>query len=104
MSRPTVQIVFDLLLITALVYISGGIGGPMYFLYIFPIIAAGLVLSGRAGLPGGLPGGHLFGVLADGMYYGLIPYFGPDQCASRRSGPMLYTIFLAWGSFSSSPS
>ncbi|HZX11570.1 MAG TPA: hypothetical protein VFG01_11550 [Acidobacteriota bacterium] len=41
------QIFFDLLLITILVYISGGLRGSFYFLYIFSIIAASIVLSSR---------------------------------------------------------
>jgi len=42
------QIFFDLLLVTFLVYISGGLRGSFYFLYIFSIIAASIVLSNRA--------------------------------------------------------
>lgn len=42
------QIFFDLLLITAFVYVSGGLKGSFYFMYIFGIIAASIVLSKRA--------------------------------------------------------
>ena len=34
-AQAYVQVVFDLLLITAFVYISGGIASSMYFLYLF---------------------------------------------------------------------
>ncbi|MGD0782901.1 MAG: hypothetical protein ABSA30_08600 [Candidatus Aminicenantales bacterium] len=42
------QIIVDVLIITLLVYITGGISGQLYVLYIFPILAAGLALPGRA--------------------------------------------------------
>jgi len=98
--QAAVQIVFDLLLVTALVYVTGGITGNLFFLYVFVIIAASLVISSRAAyLAAGLAA-IFFGVLADGMFYGLIPYFRPAQSESAPSfGVVLYTIFLAWGLF-----
>jgi two-component system sensor histidine kinase PilS (NtrC family) len=94
-----VQLCFDLLLITALVYVSGGLGGPMYFLYIFAIMAAGLVLGGRAAYSMAGLSAIAFGFMADGMYYGLIPYFRPDQYRDPSAGRVLFTIFLAWSVF-----
>ena len=93
------QIHFDLLLITALVYISGGISGNLHFLYIFVIVAASLVLGRRAAYLTASLAAILFGVLADGMYYRLIPYFREDQFRELSIGLVLYTIFLAWGVF-----
>ena len=57
-AQAYVQVVFDLLLITAFVYISGGIASSMYFLYLFPIIAASLGHLRPGGLPDGVPVGH----------------------------------------------
>jgi two-component system sensor histidine kinase PilS (NtrC family) len=93
------QIFFDLLLITVLVYISGGLSGQMYFLYFFPIIAASLALSGRGAYLAASLAAILFGALADGLYYGLIPYFREDQYRELSLGLVLYTIFLAWTLF-----
>lgn len=93
------QIFFDLLLITVLVYISGGLSGQMYFLYFFPIIAASLALSGRGAYLAASLAAILFGALADGLYYGLIPYFREDQYWELSLGLVLYTIFLAWTLF-----
>jgi two-component system sensor histidine kinase PilS (NtrC family) len=93
------QIFFDLLIITALVYITGGIGGHLYVLYMFPIIAAGLVLPARAAYLTASLAAILFGFLADGMFYGLIPYFRDDQARETSAGLVLYTIFLAWALF-----
>ena len=93
------QVVFDLLLITAFVYISGGIASSMYFLYLFPIIAAGLVISGRAGFLAAALSAILFGGLVDGVYFGFIPSFRPEHAVRTTLGSMLVTIFIAWSVF-----
>lgn len=98
-AQAHLQIVFDLLLITMLVYISGGINGNLYFLYVFTIVAASLVLGNRAAYLAASLAAILFGGLADGMYYGLIPYFRQDQFREISVGLVLYTVFLAWGLF-----
>ena len=68
------QIFFDLLLVTVLVYLSGGVRGSFYFLYIFLIIAASLVISTRAAYITAALSASFFGFLVDGMYLGIIPY------------------------------
>jgi len=93
------QVVFDLLLITALVHISGGVGSSTYFLYLFPIIAASLVISGRAGFLAASLSAILFGALVDGTYFGLIPYFRPEHVVETSLGSLLVTIFIAWAVF-----
>jgi len=93
------QVVFDLFLITAFVYISGGLASSMYFLYLFPIIAAGLVISGRAGFLAAALSAILFGVLVDGLYFGFIPAFRPEHAVRTSLGSILVTMFVAWGVF-----
>ncbi|MEW5900043.1 MAG: ATP-binding protein [Acidobacteriota bacterium] len=94
-----IQTVADLLLITALVYISGGLSGSLYVLYLFAVVAASVVLSDRAAyITAGLSA-VLFGLLVDGLYFGLIPYFSPDQYQERPWGLVLFTMFLAWSLF-----
>jgi len=93
------QIVFDLFLITAFVYISGGLASSMYFLYLFPIMAAGLVISGRAGFLAAALSAILFGVLVDGLYFGFIPAFRPEHAVRTSLGSILVTMFVAWGVF-----
>jgi len=93
------QITFDLLIITALVYISGGLQASFYFLYIFVIIAASVIISSKAAyLTAGLAA-IFFGLLVDGMYFNIIPYFNPDQYAEVSLGYILYNIFVAWTIF-----
>lgn len=98
-AQASLQVVFDLLLITAFVYLSGGLASSMYFLYLFPIIAASLVISGRAGFMAASLSAILFGALADGIYFGFIPAFRPEHSVRTTLGSMLVTIFIAWGVF-----
>ncbi|MGB9907048.1 MAG: ATP-binding protein [Candidatus Saccharicenans sp.] len=93
------QLISDLMLITWLVYISGGMTTATYFLYIFAIIAASLVISEKATyLAAGLSA-VLFGFLVDGTYFGLIPYFHPDQAVKQEFGSVLFNLILAWAVF-----
>ncbi|MGB8952640.1 MAG: ATP-binding protein [Candidatus Aminicenantales bacterium] len=93
------QIIFDLLLITALVYITGGLSSSIYFLYVFAIIAAGLILSGRTTYLVASLSAILFGLLVDGLYYGIIPFFRSDQEMDLSLGIVFYTIFISWALF-----
>lgn len=93
------QILFDLLLITALVYISGGLRGSFYFLYIFEIIAASIILSSRASFLTAALSAIFFGLLVEGMYFRLIPSFGNRQSLDISLGLVTNNIFIAWGAF-----
>ncbi|MFC2164254.1 nitrogen regulation protein NR(II) [Acidobacteriota bacterium] len=93
------QILFDLLLITALVYYSGGLRGSFYFLYIFEIIAASVVLSNTASYVTATFSGILFAGLIDGLYLGLIPQFEPLAPVPASLGAVITDIVSAWGVF-----
>ncbi|MBN1222185.1 MAG: hypothetical protein JXB23_02970 [Candidatus Aminicenantes bacterium] len=93
------QIFFDLLLITALVYYSGGLKGSFYFLYIFEIIAASVVISGTAAYVTAIFSGVLFAVLIDGMYLELIPSFEPTATVPQSLGALISSVVTAWGVF-----
>lgn len=94
-----IQILYDLLLITALVYISGGLKGSFYFLYIFEIIAASIILSSRAAYLTAALSAIFFGLLVEGMYFGLIPYFSVGQSMDISTGLLINNIFIAWSVF-----
>jgi signal transduction histidine kinase len=93
------QIFFDLLLITALVYISGGVQGSFYFLYIFDIIAASYIISKRAAYLTAALSAIFYGLLVDGMYFGLIPYFAQEETMEISLGLVTNNIFIAWSAF-----
>ena len=93
------QIFFDLILITALVYYSGGLKGSFYFLYIFEIIAASLVISGTAAYVTAILSGLLFAGLIDGMYLELIPSFESSPSVPQSLGALISSVVTAWGVF-----
>lgn len=93
------QIFFDLLFITVLVYLSGGLRGTFYFLYIFAVIAASIIISNRAAFYTAAASSVFFGILVDGLYLGIIPYFSPEQPQNFSLSFVLYNIFIAWGAF-----
>lgn len=94
-----VQIFLDAAVITALVYYTGGTSSAAYFLYIFPILGAGFVLSDRAGYLTASLSAILFGGLTDGLYLGIVPYVEGMQSSELGLGSVLYTIALAWSAF-----
>lgn len=96
-AQAYAQILTDLAVITSLVYISGGVGGQLNFLYVFVIIAAGLVLGGRAALFTAGAASIAYGAIADSLAYGWIPYFSSDQIPETGIGLTMYTVFTAWG-------
>jgi len=92
------QLVIDLVIITALVYISGGLKGNFYFLYVFPILAAGIILSKRAAFQIAALAALFFGGLVDGLAFNLIPYYRqPTEPVSPAVA--LNSVILAWGAF-----
>lgn len=93
------QIFFDLILITILVYLSGGLRGSFYFLYIFEIIAASIVLSRRDAYITAAISSVFFGFLVDGMYFGIFPYYDSTRPAEYTLNFVIYNILLAWGVF-----
>ncbi len=93
------QIFFDLLLITAFVYVSGGLRGSFYFLYIFGIIAASIVISKRAAYLTAALSGVFFGVLVNGMHLGFLPYLGSGQPTELSPGTVVNNIFISWSMF-----
>ena len=94
-----VQVFFDLLSITALVYFSGGLKGSFYFLYIFEIIAASIVLSSSAAYITAILSGVLFAALIDGMYLGIIPYYSSDSSAPISMDALITNVLTSWGVF-----
>ncbi len=97
--QALLQTGFDLLLISALVYISGGLSGSLYLLYIISIITASIVLSNRAAYLTAGVSAVLFGLLVDGLHFGVIPYFSAEQYREHSLGLIIFTMFLAWGLF-----
>lgn len=98
-TQAYVQAVIDVLLVTAFVYISGGVTSATYALYIFAIIGAGLTIGRRAAFLVASLSAIFFGLLVDGLYFGLIRYFRPEHAFDFSFGNLLFTLVVAWTSF-----
>lgn len=99
LAQAYFQLIMDLLLITLMVYISGGTTTSTYFLYIFAIIAAGLVISDKATYLAAALSAVLFGFLVDATYFGLIPYYKSEHGVNQPFGSVLFNLILAWAVF-----
>jgi two-component system sensor histidine kinase PilS (NtrC family) len=96
-----VELVFDILLITLLVYLSGGIISPFYFLYILPIIVASIFLSRRDTLIMATVSFISFGFLSDLLYLNIIPYFPNFEAEEVPLGTFIYNLLMSFIAFSS---
>jgi len=96
-----VQLVFDILLVTLLVYLSGGIISPFYFLYILPIIVASIFLSRRETLFMATVSFISFGILSDLLYLQIIPYPPNFETGDVSLGTFIYNLLMSFIAFSS---
>ena len=89
------QIVWDLLFVSFLIYVTGGIGSLFSFLFIFVIISASVFLTRKEVLAVASASAILYGSLLDLQYYGYLPLFGgldfPQQIDSRD---VFYAVFV----------
>ncbi len=89
-----VQIIWDLLLASALVYVTGGIESIFSFLYIFVIISSSLFLGRRDILFVASASSILYGSLLDLQYYGYLPYFGGGLVPIIDGTAFFYAVFV----------
>ena len=94
-----IQIFCDLLLITGFVYISGGLQGSFYFLYIFEVIIASVILSDRAAYLTALLSSIFFALLVDGLYLRWIPSLNSSLEENISTGMFINNIIISWGAF-----
>jgi len=89
------QIASDILLATALIYVTGGIDSIFSFLYIFIIIGAGIVLQGRWVILSASLSSILYGALLELQYFGYLPVIeSPLSQPQNYSGmQVLYRVF-----------
>jgi len=95
-----VQLTFDILTITLLVYLSGGIISPFYFLYILPIIVASIFLTRRDTVIVATCSFISFGILSDLLYLGIIPYYPNIEVGEVSLGTFIYNMLMSFIAFS----
>ncbi len=95
-GQAHLQVALDLAMVTALVYITGGISGPLQFAYVLPILGSSLVLSNRGVYLTASASAIVFGLLVEGLFYRVIPLFRPEQSRELSFGYVLYSLVVAW--------
>jgi two-component system, NtrC family, sensor histidine kinase PilS len=92
-----VQFFMDIVIVTALIFITGGIESIFTFLYILIIISASIILYRPGGFLTASFSGILYGVLVELDYYEIIPssisYFSNSKLFYQESD-IFYNIFI----------
>lgn len=90
------QIIWDLLLVTFLLLLTGGINSPYSFLYMLSIINASVFLARREAFYTASLCGILYGAILDFQYYGKLTAIGLSQVLAQQYDAryILYTIFV----------
>jgi len=100
--RPALyfQSLVDISLITILVYFSGGISSPFYFLYILPIIVASVFLSRKDTIYIATFSYIVFSVLSDLIYMGVLTHY-PLTPIDITLNVFIYNLVMSFVAFSS---
>lgn len=95
------QIVWDLILVTVLILISGGVTSPYAFLYFLSIISASTLLARSQAYYTASLCVILYGAILDFQYYGkLLPLgLSPYPAQQYGAGYLFYLIFLYCAAF-----
>ncbi len=90
------QIIWDILFVTLLLVVTGGIESPFSFFYLLSIINASVLLARREALYTASLCGILYGALLDFQYYGMLTPLGLSQEEAGGYGAVyiFYTIFV----------
>ena len=80
-----VQISADLIMLSVLVYFSGGTENPFIFYFVFHMVIAGILLSNRAAYFQASLAVILLSAIALGTYARVFPYYGPGALAGANS-------------------
>ncbi|MFQ5673886.1 MAG: nitrogen regulation protein NR(II) [Nitrospinales bacterium] len=96
-----IQTTGDLLVVSGILYATGGIGSPFSFLNILVIIATGTIMPRTACYLAASGAGILYGLLVDLEYYNILHpvYFFPKSPAYHEGGYVFYIIFLNIASY-----
>ena len=95
------QIVWDLLLVTTLILVTGGVNSPYAFLYFLSIISASVLLARSEAYYTASLCVILYGAMLDFQFYGRLSQLGLDPLPAQihGAGYVFYLIFLYSASF-----
>jgi two-component system sensor histidine kinase PilS (NtrC family) len=96
-----VQLAGDLLVVTGLVYVTGGPASPFSFLYLILIITASILLFRRGGVLIASGAWLLYAVLVEATYFQILPLYprGDFEGADLSERRILYLLFAHLFSF-----
>lgn len=94
------QLTLDILIITVLVYFSGGVVSPFYFLYILPITVAAYFLSRRETFYFAFFSFIIFGALSNVLYLELMPFFPGAGVDHIPILTYIYNLLMSFIAFS----
>ena len=86
------QIIWDLLFVTALLVVTGGISSPFSFLYLLSVINASVLLARREAIYTASLCGILYGALLDFQFYGLLAPLGLSRPKPASMAPAISSI------------
>ncbi|MCP4147770.1 MAG: hypothetical protein GY757_08460 [bacterium] len=95
-----IQSIVDLALITLLVYYTGGITSPFYFIYILPIILSAAFLNRRNTIYIATLSYILFGILSDLIYLKIIPFYPLFPDIEITLDVFVYNLVMSFVAFS----
>ncbi|PLX89801.1 MAG: PAS domain-containing sensor histidine kinase [Desulfuromonas sp.] len=87
------QLVWDLLFVTILIFVTGGAESVFSFAYLLVIVSASLLLTRRYTIITAASAAILFGGLLDLQYFGYLDWL-IAQPEATSSGPILYAVFV----------
>jgi two-component system sensor histidine kinase PilS (NtrC family) len=94
-----IQIAGDVLIVTGLVFLTGGIDSIFAFLYIPSIIGASIILYRPGGFVIASLSGILYGVMIDLEFYGIIRPYTYIERTSYNESYVFYNIFINIAAF-----
>ncbi len=90
-----ILIIEDIILISLIVYITGGSLSPFYFLYIIPIFISSMLLSKRNTIFIGGFSFVIFGSISELMYLKILPTFFLIHSQEIDFNSFVYNVFMA---------
>ena len=92
--------IVDIIIITLMVYFTGGIVSPFYFFYILPIIISAVFLKKRDTLYIATFSFIIFGILSDLMYLNVIPFYSEIYAPNISLSTFIYNLLMSFIAFS----
>ena len=93
------QIFTDIIIITGLVYFSGGVSSPFYFLYFLPILISAIFLSRRDTVYTAALSYIIFGLISDLMYMRVINSFPGPFDFEITNEDFVYNLIVSFIAF-----